>query len=104
MNKWGGAWGVEHLTQFGSGVGSDNMRYMSDVVRCGAHAAAAADSGGVRSPWCMVGDSQAQRHGPVLRSHDKFGNQVSQVEFHPMYHDLMSFGINNEVCGARCAW
>ncbi len=31
----------------------------------------------------------ANVHGPVLRSHDRFGRRVDQVEFHPSYHELM---------------
>jgi len=33
---------------------------------------------------------QAHLHPPVLRTHDRVGNRVDQVEFHPAYHALMS--------------
>jgi putative acyl-CoA dehydrogenase len=32
---------------------------------------------------------QANRHLPELRTHDRFGNRVDLVEFHPAYHELM---------------
>lgn len=45
---------------------------------------------------------QANRNGPVLRTHDRYGRRVSQVEFHPAYHTVMETGIANEV--ASYAW
>ncbi len=32
---------------------------------------------------------QANANPPVLRSHDRWGNRIDQVEFHPSYHELM---------------
>lgn len=31
----------------------------------------------------------ANTHTPILRTHDRFGNRIDQVEFHPSYHALM---------------
>lgn len=36
---------------------------------------------------------QANRHGPELRSHDRFGNRVDRIEFHPAWHELMTLAI-----------
>ena len=36
----------------------------------------------------------ANVHTPQLRSHDRFGNRVDDVEFHPSYHALMAVAIN----------
>src|SRR5882757_4395800 len=35
-----------------------------------------------------LGD-QANRHAPVLKLFDRFGNRLDQVEFHPAWHELM---------------
>ena len=35
----------------------------------------------------------ANRYTPVLRTHDRFGNRIDEVEFHPAYHELMRLGI-----------
>jgi putative acyl-CoA dehydrogenase len=35
----------------------------------------------------------ANVHGPQLRSHDRFGRRVDQVEFHPSYHALMAAAV-----------
>src|SRR4051794_33749813 len=32
---------------------------------------------------------QANENKPVLKTHDRFGNRVDEVEFHPAYHELM---------------
>lgn len=41
----------------------------------------------------------ANRIPPVLKTHDRFGNRVDEVEFHPSWHELMSlsvrFGVHN---------
>ena len=31
----------------------------------------------------------ANRHPPELRTHDRFGHRIDQIEFHPAYHELM---------------
>jgi putative acyl-CoA dehydrogenase len=37
----------------------------------------------------------ANRHAPELRSHDRFGNRIDQIEFHPAWHELMSLAIGH---------
>jgi putative acyl-CoA dehydrogenase len=39
---------------------------------------------------------QANRSLPELRTHDRFGRRVDQVEFHPAWHELMSLGMADE--------
>lgn len=56
----------ETLTQFGRRVGSD------EVYRWG---------------------DEANRHAPVLRTHDRFGDRVDEVEYHPAYHSLMELSV-----------
>ena len=36
----------------------------------------------------------ANVHAPQLRSHDRFGNRLDEVEFHPSYHALMHLATN----------
>ncbi len=38
---------------------------------------------------------QANAHPPVLRSHDRFGNRIDEVEFHPAWHRLMEVAIGH---------
>jgi putative acyl-CoA dehydrogenase len=38
---------------------------------------------------------QANAHPPVLRTHDRFGNRIDEVEFHPAWHRLMEVAIGH---------
>ncbi len=35
----------------------------------------------------------ANEHEPVLRTHDRFGNRIDEVEFHPAWHELMDIHV-----------
>ncbi|MFI0432190.1 MAG: acyl-CoA dehydrogenase family protein [Candidatus Nanopelagicales bacterium] len=35
----------------------------------------------------------ADTYTPVLRTHDRFGNRIDEVEFHPAWHDLMGTAV-----------
>jgi putative acyl-CoA dehydrogenase len=37
----------------------------------------------------------ANEHPPVLHTHDRYGYRIDEVEYHPAYHELMRFGIEN---------
>lgn len=39
----------------------------------------------------------ANRHLPELKTHDRFGNRVDWVEFHPSWHQLMELAWRHEV-------
>jgi putative acyl-CoA dehydrogenase len=39
----------------------------------------------------------ANRHPPELKTHDRFGNRIDWVEFHPSWHQLMSLAWKHEV-------
>jgi len=39
---------------------------------------------------------QANRNLPELRTHDRWGNRIDQIEFHPAWHELMSLGTRDE--------
>ncbi len=39
----------------------------------------------------------ANRHAPELQTHDRFGNRIDWVEFHPSWHALMTLAWHHEV-------
>ncbi|HQR37527.1 MAG TPA: isovaleryl-CoA dehydrogenase [Blastocatellia bacterium] len=39
----------------------------------------------------------ANRFAPELRTHDRFGHRIDEVEFHPAWHELMRLGLAQEV-------
>ncbi len=50
----------------------------------------------------IAGQERAQRWGveanqnpPRLRTHDRFGNRIDEVDFHPAWHELMRFGVSH---------
>src|ERR687893_1015877 len=52
----------------------------------------------------LAGSAQAQEWGrladenpPRLRTHDRYGNRIDEVEFHPAWHELMRLGIAHGV-------
>lgn len=65
----GGAWNDEHAEKFGEILG--------------------------RAETLELGNA-ANKNQPVLKTHDRFGNRLDRVEFHPAYHALMRIGIENE--------
>ena len=36
---------------------------------------------------------QANEYTPVLRTHDRFGHRVDEVEYHPAYHALLALAV-----------
>ncbi|MFD9302914.1 acyl-CoA dehydrogenase family protein [Streptomyces sp. NPDC060048] len=58
----------------------------------------------------LAGSEQAQRWGeeanryePVLRTHDRYGNRIDEVDFHPSYHALLDVAIREGLGGAPWA-
>jgi putative acyl-CoA dehydrogenase len=39
----------------------------------------------------------ANENKPVLRTFDRYGNRIDEVEFHPAWHKLMTMGIEHEL-------
>ena len=39
----------------------------------------------------------ANENPPKLRTHDRYGNRIDEVEFHPAWHELMRMGVENEL-------
>jgi putative acyl-CoA dehydrogenase len=65
----GGAWNDEHAFRFGEVLGRAETLELGNL---------------------------ANRNLPILKTHDRFGNRLDAVEFHPAYHELMRIGIENE--------
>jgi len=42
---------------------------------------------------------QANRHSPELRTHDRYGDRVDEVEYHPAYHELLGLSVSE---GLHC--
>ncbi|MFE3904544.1 acyl-CoA dehydrogenase family protein [Streptomyces sp. NPDC059153] len=45
--------------------------------------------------------AQANENPPVLRSHDRYGNRIDEVEFHPAWHRLLGHAVG---AGLTDAW
>src|SRR5207253_7451564 len=41
----------------------------------------------------QVWAAQANENPPRLRTHDRYGNRVDEVEFHPAWHELMRVAV-----------
>src|SRR5215204_3538660 len=73
---------------------------------CRRHAGAAAlDS--LAGLGGLAGSEQAQEWGrlanvnpPKLRTHDRYGHRIDEVEFHPAWHDLMRTAVGHGLAGA----
>ncbi|MFM9149828.1 MAG: DNA alkylation response protein, partial [Solirubrobacterales bacterium] len=68
LDREGAGWARERAVEFGRLCGS------SEVLELGA---------------------EANRFTPELKSHDRYGNRVDEVEFHPSWHRLMEIGVEN---------
>ncbi|WP_233508140.1 isovaleryl-CoA dehydrogenase [Spongiactinospora gelatinilytica] len=59
-------------------------------------------SGELRRLGTLAGSERAQEwgrlaneHPPVLRTHDRYGNRIDEVEYHPAWHELMTVAVEN---------
>jgi putative acyl-CoA dehydrogenase len=52
------------------------------------------------SPEAIAWGFDANRHTPDLRTHDRFGNRVDEVVYHPAYHELMQVAVGHGLAGA----
>ncbi len=52
--------------------------------------------GEVDGPQALWG-RQANENKPVLRTHDRYGHRIDEVEFHPAWHSLMKMGVEHEL-------
>ena len=69
IERFGAGWASERLGECGRAVGSAQVQHLA---------------------------RQANRFGPELRSHDRFGNRIDQIEFHPAWHELMAMAMAHD--------
>jgi putative acyl-CoA dehydrogenase len=84
---------------------ADDVVLRDSVQREGAGAFAdrIADYGALAGDTLYRLGFDAHRDRPRLRTHDRFGRRVDQVEFHPNYHALMQAAIERGVAGLSWA-
>jgi len=68
LDREGAAWAHNQLEEFGSLAGSE------EAIRRGF---------------------QANEFPPILRTHDRFGHRIDEVEFHPAWHELMRLSVQH---------
>ncbi|MCW3463924.1 acyl-CoA dehydrogenase family protein [Chitinophaga nivalis] len=70
MHTYGAGWMQEQATAFGHIMGSHSMQEAGNL---------------------------ANKYLPVLKTHDRYGNRLDVVEFHPAYHEMMTTAIQHQV-------
>ncbi len=70
LTREGGGWAQEHATALGAVVADEAVQALA---------------------------REANRNEPVLRTHDRFGNRIDCVEFHPAWHELMKIAFGHGV-------
>ena len=65
LRRAGGAWAEDRCVDFGARLGGEPLH------------------------WGVL----ANEHPPVLRSHDRFGRRIDEVEFHPSWHQLLELAV-----------
>jgi putative acyl-CoA dehydrogenase len=68
LRREGGGWAEEAVRELGRRAGSARVQ---DLGR------------------------EANENPPVLHTHDRFGNRVDEVEFHPAWHELMTVAVRH---------
>ena len=71
----------EALHREGGGWAEDRCRALGEMA------------GGEAIAWGF----QANVNLPVLRTHDRYGHRIDEVEFHPAWHQLIRIAVENEV-------
>jgi len=70
IRERGAGWAHDHLADFGALVGSAEFLELGRL---------------------------ANRFEPELRTHDRFGHRIDEVEYHPAWHDVMRHAMAHEV-------
>ncbi|GAA2304173.1 DNA alkylation response protein [Streptomyces hawaiiensis] len=76
LRREGAGWAEEDLRRLGRQAGSAQAQEWADL---------------------------ANRHEPELRTHDRYGNRVDEVEFHPSWHHLMRTAIGEGLAASPWA-
>ncbi|MEV7095400.1 acyl-CoA dehydrogenase family protein [Amycolatopsis sp. NPDC051045] len=81
---------------------ADDPALLAGLERAGAGWAA----GELHELGRLAGSEQAQEWGrlvnenePVLRTHDRYGHRIDEVEFHPYWHELMTVAVSHGLHG-----
>ncbi len=81
---------------------ADNPALVEGLKREGASWA----EGDLREIGALAGGVEAQEWGrvaneypPVLRTHDRYGNRIDEVEFHPYWHNMMDVAVSHGLHG-----
>ena len=69
IRREGGDWGEQRCNELGEAMGQAKTLRLGEL---------------------------ANRYAPALRTHDRFGNRIDEVEFHEAWHELMRIGITGE--------
>ena len=51
------------------------------------------ETGGEAIAWGRL----ANTNPPILRTHDRFGHRIDEVEFHPAWHELLRLAVHHEL-------
>jgi hypothetical protein len=70
VEREGGEWALEELENFGRKTGSRALIELGFL---------------------------ANENPPILKTHDRFGRRIDQVKYHPAWHQLMAFGIQEGI-------
>jgi putative acyl-CoA dehydrogenase len=70
LEREGGGWAREHVSALGAVSGDPEVREQARM---------------------------ANEHPPTLRTHDRFGNRIDEVEFHPSWHELLGIAVEHEI-------
>jgi len=70
LRAYGGSWISQQAAAFGTFMGSHRMQEAGFL---------------------------ANKHPPVLNTHDRFGNRLDKVDYHPAYHEMMEVAIRHQV-------
>ncbi len=69
LEREGALWAHERVTQLGEIAGGEPFRW----------------------------GAQANAYPPLLRSHDRFGYRIDEIEYHPAWHQLMQLAVEHEL-------
>ncbi|HYU85892.1 MAG TPA: acyl-CoA dehydrogenase family protein [Kribbellaceae bacterium] len=79
---------LEGLRREGAGWAEDELRELGRLA-----------GGEQAQEWGRL----AERYPPVLRTHDRYGHRIDEVDFHPYWHDLMRVAVEHGLHAAPWA-
>ncbi len=76
LEREGAGWAIEEISELGTLAGTEQAQQLGRL---------------------------AERHPPLLRTHDRYGNRVDEVEYDPAYHQLMEVAVSRGLHAAPWA-